>query len=129
MDNVKKSWWASYFKPFFVLILIICACSGISVVGVNFICISSATTWLPIYPGAQVVSDSHTFLSTFGMGETLLVLATPDAEPEVYSWYAVAIRKVSQQNNPPRIARTKWATAEGEDGNGTLITLYSACAV
>lgn len=129
MDELNKSVWASYLKPLVVIILVIFACSGIGVGVVNYACISSATTWLPLYPGAEVVSDKHTFISTFGMGETLVTLYTPDDEPTVYRWYAVAVREVSQQKNPQRIARTRWATAVAEDGKGTLITLYSACAI
>ena len=85
---------------------------------------------LPIYPGAEVKWERHNFLSAFGMGETVLVLTTPDNAETVREWYttatATAIRG-SVDDVPMRLTRGEWTVDAEDDGSGTQIILHGVC--
>ncbi|MEZ4672165.1 MAG: hypothetical protein R3E39_30020 [Anaerolineae bacterium] len=105
-------------------------CIGGTTLGLDGLCVASVTPRMPVYPGATITSKWHTFLRQFGMGESVMILHTPDDPEKVRSWYAVTISEVLRQNgNKGTFGSAKWAVDPAPEGDGSEITLYSACAV
>lgn len=117
------------------IILCIIACSVVTFLGIDARCNYDIETWLPVYPDAEVVSVDYDFLRARGMGETTLVLYTPDDSNTVRTWYTNYRRELTrgeQGANPNRamggIAETRRSITDAPDAPGTLITLFSKCA-
>jgi len=110
-------------------------CSGVSLFAANAICYSNLTQRLPIYPNATVKSRGHNFLTEFGMGDTEMVLISPDSPETVRSWYAVhtgSYLRDSLRNNTPffRMAQGQVSVDYNPDdptGKGSQIILYGTC--
>ncbi len=110
----------------------ILVCSGTAFIAADRLCHSNLTQRLPIYPGATVKSREHNFMSEFGMGNTVLVLTSPDAPDKVRSWYGVqtgAYLRQALRNNTPffRMAQGQIDVTDSPDGAGSQIILYGTC--
>lgn len=90
-------------------------------------CASDIDRWLPLYPGAAVVSEQHTFLRPRGIGETMMTLRTPDNQRTVNAWYLDYLQRQTELNPNQGAATTGLRLEDAPDG-GTLIHLYSECA-
>lgn len=90
-------------------------------------CAADIERWLPLYPGAEVVSEQHTFLRARGMGETALTLHTPDGRQAVNRWYQDNTQRQAELD-PNRGAATNRLRLADAPGGGTLIHLDSECA-
>ena len=58
------------------------------------------------------------------MGETVMVLTTPDDETTVHDWYAsttAAAIRGSLDDVPMRLTRGEWTVDAAEDGTGAQI--------
>lgn len=76
-----------------IILTIIFACSTGMIVMVDTNCASKAQAWIPPYPNAQTVSQSHNFLRPFGMGITEMVMTSPDDPQTIQAWYNEDRRK------------------------------------
>lgn len=116
------------------LLVILLVVIGLSVFlyGLDRVCYNGLSQRLPIYPGAEIVSSQHNLFSDFGMGNTVMVLTTPDDADEVRAWYAretgAYLRRALQTNDFAfRIAQGDWDISPLEDG-GAQVILFGTCA-
>lgn len=112
-----------------LIMVLMLACLAGSALVTDSLCQQGFAKRLPLYPDAEVKWERHNFLSKFGMGETVLVLTTPDDEETVHDWYvtttAAAIRG-SIDDIPMRLTRGEW-TVDAEEGGGAQIILHGVC--
>ncbi len=115
------------------ILVAVLLCSSVTFVVADRICYGNLSQRLPIYPNATIKSREHNFLSEFGMGNTVVVMTSPDAPDEVRSWYAVhtgAYLRESLRNNSPffRMAQGQVdVTHDPENDSGSQIILYGTC--
>lgn len=107
------------------------ACIGTLTFATDRICYSNLSQRLPIYPNATVVRRTHNLFTEFGMGNTVVVLDSPDAPEEVRSWYAVHtgdyVREALRNNTPFfRMAQGR-PTVSGNGEGGSQIILFGTC--
>lgn len=114
-----------------VIIGSIIVCVG----GVSFAldgtCVSSLGPRTPIYPGATTVSERHTMMRPFGMGETVMILYSDDDSTTIRDWYARTVGGVLRENSQKGVrvyGTANWDVSTAEDGVGSQIILYSNCA-
>ena len=106
-------------------------CGGITFFAADRICYGNLSRRLPIYPNATVTSRTHNLFTEFGMGNTVVVLDSPDPPDNVRSWYAVetgSYVRESLRNNTPffRMAQGS-ATINSNGSGGSQIILYGTC--
>lgn len=91
-------------------------------------CVSAAETWLPDYPASQVIEQVHTFLRTWGIGETARVLVSDDPADVVRSWYREHDRLLAQADRirASGPARMRWFVHNNHQG-GAVVLLFSNC--
>ncbi len=121
--------WRTWFM-FLVIIFVIFSVCGMTVyVGLDVSCYNDAQKWLPDYPDAELVNESHTFVRAFGVGETTRILYTTDDQQTVYDWYFDhdQANNVTGARRDDGIGFMRWTVAEN-DGGGTQIVLYSECS-
>ena len=112
---------------------VVLLCSSVTFVAADRICYGNLSQRLPIYPNATIKSREHNFLSEFGMGNTVMVMTSPDAPDEVRSWYAVHtgeyLREALRNNTPfYRMAQGQVdVTHDPENDSGSQIILYGTC--
>jgi len=97
---------------------------------IDRICVANLTLRLPQYPGATVVWERHNLLTPFGMGETVMMLTTPDSPETVREWYARHTGEVLRANvkNPFfQWGRGEWIVDPAQDGPGSQIILHGLC--
>lgn len=92
-------------------------------------CVSGADDWLNDYPGAIFISQEHSFLRPFGIGETARILYEARPIDAVEEWYVAEDieRDRRGMNRGDGAAWMRWYLQEAEDG-GTIIILQSDCA-
>ncbi len=119
-----------------VIVIATIVCSSSAFLTVNAVCSAYLPQRLPVYPGAEVVAQTHNFISPFGMGITTMVLYSDDQPDAVRSWYGVTtgtfLRESLQSGDlvttfGRRVARVDWSVIRAEDGIGTQIILYANC--
>lgn len=101
-------------------------CTGIFYLGLDFVCVNDAQTWIPPYPDAEVVSEDYNFLRPFGVGITQIQLYTTDARQDIVSWYGQA--RSGLGINATSLATMNYTISEADDGEGHIISLSSECA-
>jgi hypothetical protein len=114
------------------IILAVTLCVGGLMAAADSACYASLTHRLPVYPGAEVITERHNFLRAWGMGETVMILYSPDPPEVVTGWYGRTIgtrlyEQVTQGVGPPRFGETDWTVGRAEDGVGSQIILYGKC--
>lgn len=104
-------------------------CSGTIYVASDVSCASNAHLWLVDYPGSQLVSQEHSFIRPWGIGETTRVLLSPDPPRDVRMWYNRRDSDLARQGNEKRggLGTLSWRVSESQEG-GSLIVLHSNCA-
>jgi hypothetical protein len=100
-------------------------------VAVDVSCTGDAGRWLPDYPGAEVVSQTYSWLRPFGIGETIRVLYSPDSRRDVVNWYAdrdqARVDRGDARDGGPALMR--WAIVPPANGaSGSTIILTSVCS-
>lgn len=130
MDRGNTS-WRSVLVSLGLFILIISGCIGGLFFTMNTLCRNSLTQKLPIYEGAEVVWEWHNALTTFGVGQTYMVLESSDDQATVHDWYnryTANLLRNRRDEKRLRFGRSQWNVIEQEDGTGSEITLRSVCA-
>lgn len=90
-------------------------------------CAADTDRWMPLYPGAEIVSQRYTFLRARGMGETQMTLRTPDDQQTVSNWYMQHTQSEANIDPDRGLATTSVRVVEHPDG-GAQISLFSECA-
>ncbi|MEQ8672229.1 MAG: hypothetical protein RLP44_01265 [Aggregatilineales bacterium] len=104
-------------------------CMGSVLIAADVSCVSNASTWLPEYPDAELVSQDYTMVRAFGIGETTRILYTEEDLGVVRRWYQDTITDLAVEGKSRvGVARSNWRVTEPEDGNGSLIILAQDCA-
>jgi hypothetical protein len=118
-----------------VILLAIMLCSIVSVLSIDELCHSEIERTLPLYPGAELVSQQHEFFRPRAMGRTYLVLATDDLAADVSQWYrdnrlklATHAEDESGRNLSNGLATVSYRVSKDEVTGQTLIYLVSECA-
>jgi hypothetical protein len=105
-------------------------CTSVSLLGINQVCINNLNRLLPFYPGSRVVSERHNFISSFGMGETVIELYAPENYKVVTAWYGRTVGAYMRerlQTGGINLGDGNWAVTEAEDGVGSQVLLYAKC--
>ena len=105
---------------------------GVSVyVVVNNKCASEARTWLPVYPGAEIVEEQFTFLRMFGIGQSRRILYTPDDAPDVRRWYLQYMNDTTRETGSGiggGFANMSYEIRAADDGRGATIYQFHECS-
>ncbi|GEM_PF-1086237 len=119
-----------------MIVAAVIVCGGLLSFGLDRICVGYLPQRLPIYPNATVTFRDHNLFTEFGMGNTVLILDSPDEPDVVRAWYATQtgtfLRASLDESDPivsigRRIARVDWDVTRAEDGTGTQIILFTTC--
>lgn len=115
-----------------VVVLAIVVCGSVSSFALDRLCYSNLSQRLPIYPDATVESRAHNLFTEFGMGNTVMVLTTPDEPDAVRSWYAIqtgSYLREALRNNTPffRMSQGQVDVTRNPDGAGSQIILFGTC--
>jgi hypothetical protein len=111
-----------------ILILIgVVACTVATFVGIDAVCRNDVETWLPVYPGAELVEQTYDFVRPHAMGKTTSRYFTPDDPQTVRLWYADTMQEIGKEHTSRGIASTRHFVREAPDG-GSIIQLSSECA-
>jgi hypothetical protein len=108
----------------------VCGCLGLTGLAADRICVTNLNARLPVYPGAAVVREQHNFLTSFGMGETVLQLASEDDPAVVREWYARHTGEIMRERVNDRLfqlTRGEWVVDQAQDGTGSQIILHGVC--
>jgi hypothetical protein len=110
-----------------MIVVGIAVCGSGMFVVVDGRCVSLAGTWIPVYPGSELVSMSHEYLRPFGAGMTQAQYQSSDDENVVRQWY-VEHRKALGIFQDGGLANYRYSVSEAPDKSGSIITLISRCA-
>jgi hypothetical protein len=115
-----------------MVVLAVALCSGVVSFAVDRLCYGSLSQRLPLYPNAAVKSRAHNLFTEFGMGNTVIILITPDDPQTVRNWYAAEtgsyVREAIRNNAPFfRMAQGTWDVTRNPDGEGSQIILFGTC--
>ena len=83
---------------------------------------------LPPYPGAEIVSSEHDFLRPQALGETSIVLTTPDNPETVREWYRQLNLTLLEQNRLRGLAAID-RRFEADATGGTTIIYNTSCGL
>lgn len=116
-----------------MIFIAVALCGGISALAVDQLCYTTLSQRLPLYPDAEVRVQRHNFFRAWGMGETYFELYTPDDSDTVGEWYGSTAGRYSREavranDFTYRLASAERSFRRAEDGEGTFIQLYGACA-
>lgn len=108
-------------------------CGLVTAIAVDTLCYGALTQRVPMYPGAEVVLERHNLFRAFGMGETYVVLRSPDSPDVVSRWYGRTVGPYTREAIRSgdvgfRISRGQRAVTPAEDGMGSEIRLIGSCA-
>lgn len=104
---------------------------------IDYQCGSEIDRWLPIYPGAVLLEETHDYFRPRAMGRTNAEYYTPDDRDAVLRWYSEYRRNLTSgqynEANPnarleSRSVATVRYTVRAADDGGTIIITYSECA-
>jgi len=118
--------FGSMLAGLFVIILGIVACGVSLVVGVDVACVASVDEWVPVYPDAIEISESHNMFRAKGMGISQVIYETDDPKIDVTRWYLDYQSSIEHRQNT--IASSGYRVIDSPDGAGTQIIIYSECA-
>jgi hypothetical protein len=131
----RRAQWRYLPRPIagcLVILVAVILCSGTAMFAADRLCYGNLSQRLPIYPNATITSREHNLFSEFGMGNTVIVLTSPDAPEKIRSWYAVHTGEYLRQalkNNEPfyTMAQGQVDVSHKENGVGSQIILYGTC--
>ena len=114
-----------------VILVAVILCGGITMFAADRICYGNLSQRLPIYPNATVSTRTHNLFTEFGMGNTVVVLDSPDSPDDVRSWYAVNtgsyVREALRNNTPFFRMAQGSATISDNGAGGSQIILFGTC--
>ncbi len=115
-----------------LIIILIVVCGSGTLFVADRICYGNLSQRLPIYPNATVERRTHNLFTEFGMGNTVIIMNSPDAPSTVRSWYALhtgTYLREALQNDTPffRMAQGQVDVTRSEDGAGSQIILFGTC--
>jgi hypothetical protein len=110
-----------------LFLLLVFGCPGSFAIGVDFACHASITTWLPVYPDAEVISVDYNFIRPFGLGSTLMVLRSSDDPETITAFYRQNIEDLINKGTPRGMGTTDFFAQPHPEHEGSLITLFSRC--
>ena len=117
------------------VILLVMTCSGVTVGALDILCHNIMTERLPLYAGAEITFENHSFIRSFGMGDTVIILESDEPSEVVREWYArtVAARKKDAREAGDMaffsLSKTAVSVTSRADGTGSLIILSGSCVV
>lgn len=104
-------------------------CFASLALGLDGLCMARLRSGLPVYPNARVIVENHSFLNTFGLGESSMVLNSPDDVETVRRWYYETVYGDLSQNRAA--IRSRWAgqfrVYKATLDDSTTIVLTGAC--
>jgi len=118
-----------FLKWMFLLLLLIFACFGIFLATVDRLCHASIEKWAPYYPNAVVISADHNYLYPRAIGDSRVVLSSDDDVETVKQFYRDLMISLLQAEETHGLAATNWRVEADPENNGSIIILYSSCAV
>ena len=98
--------------------------------GIDGLCVADVGPRLPFYAGATITSESNSMFRRFGMGETVIIMYSPEDYQTVTGWYGRTIGAKIKENLDKGLRQfgsTNWSVGRAEDGSGSQIILYSRC--
>lgn len=113
-----------------IVTVIMFSCLVVSVIGIDGLCVADVGPRLPFYAGATITSERNTMFRRFGMGETIIILYSPDDNQTVTGWYGRTVGAKLKENLDKGLRQfgsTRWTVGLAEDGTGSQIILYSRC--
>ena len=114
-------------KSLLTLMIIALACMGAFLFTIDETCRSNIALRQPLYPNARIVEASHNLFRLRAMGETRMTLQSPDDEETVREWFRQLTLELLRTEQFRGIATVEYDVRAAEDGQGTLIFLYSEC--
>lgn len=121
----------------FGLLAAMVICLTTTTFALDRVCYTGLSQRLPLYPNAEVRSRRHNMFSEFGMGNTVIVMYSPDEPDVVRSWYGRATGQyirgtletgTSIERLAQRLGQGQWDVTRDESGVGTQIILFGTCA-
>jgi hypothetical protein len=116
------------------LVVVLAATLCIGVTGFTFdrLCSSNLSQLIPFYPGSQMISERHSFLTMYGIGETVVILHSDDDPNVVNSWYGRTMggfrrRSIQETIIGAQLVRGNFSVTGDVGGQGTQIILYGNC--
>jgi hypothetical protein len=113
-----------------IVTVVMFSCIIVSIVGIDGLCVADVGPRLPFYNGATITSERYTMFRRFGMGETVIILYSPDDYQTVTGWYGRTVGAKIKENLDKGLRQfgsTRWTVGRAEDGTGSQIILYSRC--
>jgi len=115
-----------------IILVAMFLCSGITTFAVDRLCYVNLTERLPMYPNATVKTRVHNLFSELGMGNTAVIMTTPDDPDTVRAWYAeetAPYLRLDARNNMPfsHVAHGQVDITHNPDGEGSQIILFGTC--
>ncbi len=129
MDRGQTS-WRSVFTSIVILIIVIGGCIAGMLITTNILCANSLREKLLVYPGAEIIWERHSVATTFGIGETYIMLESPDDPDTVHEWYNrynADLLRNRRDNRLLYFGSGEWSVGEQEDGTGSAIVLHGVC--
>lgn len=126
MEDRPQSIWRNTIILFGSATLGILLCLFALGVSIDMVCVRDANDMIPIYPNSTLISQSYTMFRPFGLGDTVVVLETDDAERDVLEWYGDI--RTQNMTSYQSLAEMRFSVGPRADGAGARIVLTSDCA-
>lgn len=110
-----------------LIIVMVFLCVVSTVTYIDYNCYSNGKAWLPIYPGAEILSEEDGYFRRYGFGSTTLVLHTPDDNNTVRRWYIEHQRQTRIERRTSGFAEVDWAVIRTPNQPGTTVVLTHFC--
>lgn len=123
MTRRKALRWA---RNIVLTLLLIFGCPGALLISADLACSYSIDLWLPLYPGAEVVSSDYNWIRPRASGRTIMVFKSSDEAETVRQFYRDVIIRLMGEAASRGSASTNWNVEEDPNG-GSVITLVSVC--
>lgn len=119
----------STLKWFLLLLVFAFGCIGTVLFAGDQVCHSDIEQWIPVYPGAIVISKEHDFIRLRAMGTSVLTLSSPDDPEIVRQFYRDNTLRLLREQESRGLASTNWSVEPDPDSDGSIIILYSECGI
>lgn len=127
LDPVDRPRGRSYLLALMFISLGICGLTLATTYFYDSACRAGANNWLPVYPNAQMVEESYSFLTMHGIGITQREFYTEDYYLDVRRWYQDQNTIAGREHKTRGGSSMRYRATEIESG-GTRIQLFSECA-
>ena len=110
-----------------VLLLASFTCIGSIILVADLQCSADIEGWAPLYPNAEAVKVNYDLFRPRALGQTTLVMESPDDVETVKQFYRDNILEVLDAERSRGLAWADWRVQPLETGAGSRIILISAC--